>query len=958
MQLSLGDKSFERIATSEEIRSRERRDKATSEQLAHNRTLGHGYTPSTVLKNVYRDEPQNEKGLTRSMYDPIRVAEKIIHNLGGGGQYRDPQDAFNGMTNPMCEEFGRWASEEQKLRVANILRSYGYDVTYEPKVEKDSGSRIASKGEEIQVFRVVEAAEEGTRDPKEQDREEQEYIQHNLKRVPAPDVPTKRHKTRFYPAPTSKETIEVTKEGEEPRDIDLRKRILEQEGPEGLKEQEAFEKQRLRLRDRPDAVKPWMSQPRAPHTGPSTEEKEVWYYNGNEVEVSDEGSASKRIKHKTPVVGQPKVLILNRDNFNEAVESGVLTREKKEVKTPLEPTISKDLLWKYNGKLVIPGTSRVVEGEFGKRQVMLEDGSYTPPTDATIWQEWMQDGTVTKELTDVEVSDVYEMPNYKQLMTSYLTSESGLSEDQVATVVENLPESVTFKVQRFFGRHDKPSEMRATYADAEVIAPDVNLVLPGFNNHHTDPVTASPSKSIPWFGLYDMRKKGLIRLRAEGVPLPATSRKASLIVEALKVGDRVVNKITRQKGKVLEVADTGDGILEVLVRYEGEGYQITDGRKIVKIDKGQEHDGKSRYNITLEDGATVEDVPYDSILPTADKKWEDINDLISERPEYDSESSEEMTETRKELGLAPKILPSEMEGAREPKKGPKTHKKRDRLDLPFDVDLPSEEKKADEEGGPSYFAKYYPSERKFEHQLSKEDSWVEGEVQKMSPEEAVSANEALGKQGTEYRWVEITLPTDKPRLPRDPFAARNLEYQVGYLVGHNQASGGDTSIKGLFAPKSSAQNGYQAALSSYGQGMEPQIENRVKYYWTQIMERAEGDSSRAREIIDGVQKAIRVPEELWLGLPEANPRGRRPTNLTLPKEAYPFLEKQGYKCPKCDFTNVKRAMRFDVSAGQEVDKCVCTNHTCGWEGDETEFTAKIARKPSILERFLGIFKKG
>ena len=135
--------AFKKTATSEEIRPRERRDRATAEQLAHNRTLGHGYQPSVVLQHAFDDSPQNEAGETRSIFDPIRIAEIIIRRLYAK-EYQNVQEAFNGITNPKCEAFGRWASKEQKVRLANILASYGYIVDYDP--EKDGKKKKNGNG--------------------------------------------------------------------------------------------------------------------------------------------------------------------------------------------------------------------------------------------------------------------------------------------------------------------------------------------------------------------------------------------------------------------------------------------------------------------------------------------------------------------------------------------------------------------------------------------------------------------------------------------------------------------------------------------------------------------------------------------------------------------------------------------------------------------------------------------
>lgn len=127
---------MKRIATDTEIYPIEQRQERTKEQLdrMHSSvdtsvsmmpTMESGGT--VEVGHVYRDEPQNTAGLTRSPLDPTRVAEEIMVKQDRS-VYREIQDGFNGYV----QEGGPYhnASFDQKLRLAKILRSYGYHIVF------------------------------------------------------------------------------------------------------------------------------------------------------------------------------------------------------------------------------------------------------------------------------------------------------------------------------------------------------------------------------------------------------------------------------------------------------------------------------------------------------------------------------------------------------------------------------------------------------------------------------------------------------------------------------------------------------------------------------------------------------------------------------------------------------------------------------------------------------------
>lgn len=143
MRLSLAHQtSFSRQATAEEIRPIDRSDRAIQIALQHSKHLGMGVPEARILKRDVPEEFEDRPVVpvsTRSMYDPSRVAEHIMRMLHRGDRFwRDGQDAFDGITHPMSDVYG-CASEDQKVRLARILQSYGMNIKYEATKKEVKG---------------------------------------------------------------------------------------------------------------------------------------------------------------------------------------------------------------------------------------------------------------------------------------------------------------------------------------------------------------------------------------------------------------------------------------------------------------------------------------------------------------------------------------------------------------------------------------------------------------------------------------------------------------------------------------------------------------------------------------------------------------------------------------------------------------------------------------------------
>jgi len=123
-----------RTAAIEELAPVENRESAIQQTLSHSHTVGMGVAPGASLKETYPEviHPGAGRVPTRASVDPGAIADWILQAVSYPNRlYTDVQAAFDGMCNPMQETFGKWASPDQKRRVANILRGMGFLVKYE-----------------------------------------------------------------------------------------------------------------------------------------------------------------------------------------------------------------------------------------------------------------------------------------------------------------------------------------------------------------------------------------------------------------------------------------------------------------------------------------------------------------------------------------------------------------------------------------------------------------------------------------------------------------------------------------------------------------------------------------------------------------------------------------------------------------------------------------------------------
>ena len=123
-----------RTAAIEELAPVEDRESAIQQTLSHSHTVGMGVAPGASLKETYPEviHPGAGRVPTRASVDPGAIADWILQAVSYPNRlYMDVQAAFDGMCNPMQETFGKWASPDQKRRVANILRGMGFLVKYE-----------------------------------------------------------------------------------------------------------------------------------------------------------------------------------------------------------------------------------------------------------------------------------------------------------------------------------------------------------------------------------------------------------------------------------------------------------------------------------------------------------------------------------------------------------------------------------------------------------------------------------------------------------------------------------------------------------------------------------------------------------------------------------------------------------------------------------------------------------
>jgi hypothetical protein len=123
-----------RTAAIEELAPVEDRESAIQQTLSHSHTVGMGVAPGASLKETYPEviHPGAGRVPTRASVDPGAIADWILQAVSYPNRlYTDVQAAFDGMCNSMQETFGKWASPDQKRRVANILRGMGFLVKYE-----------------------------------------------------------------------------------------------------------------------------------------------------------------------------------------------------------------------------------------------------------------------------------------------------------------------------------------------------------------------------------------------------------------------------------------------------------------------------------------------------------------------------------------------------------------------------------------------------------------------------------------------------------------------------------------------------------------------------------------------------------------------------------------------------------------------------------------------------------